>query len=382
MADLPEPWREIRHEFEMSRQLDAEEQTPMLVFVDQLASGLLADRVNARVPRRGVLELWSLFRNTGDRKLDVRWDECHGFEVRLLAPKSRSATFPLHEEAVEVCSPEWIMTVVEDLVRELEGSQAINPPDPGWRGVEAIPGQEEPPRKFWFETEECWRTRPGDFAFCRLNLATLLERAWLITCRCVPAAMALWHCPCIQNLGEVFTPDLPSWESDWGRKAARLRGLANGLCSMGERCPSRLIWESTELLSLGDWGLYKLVDLDGEILPILDLIPDWIESHRGLAAALPTRFTLAAICKAAYHDVLGNPFRPVYPNPAWLAANDHAVEHLVREIDETGNFSRLGILADALTDAGCANDDLLDHCRTGGPHGPGCWVIDTLLGRM
>lgn len=31
---------------------------------------------------------------------------------------------------------------------------------------------------------------------------------------------------------------------------------------------------------------------------------------------------------------------------------------------------------------GLLSDALLDHCREDGVHGPGCWVIDTLLGRM
>jgi hypothetical protein len=39
------------------------------------------------------------------------------------------------------------------------------------------------------------------------------------------------------------------------------------------------------------------------------------------------------------------------------------------------------ILADALQDAGCANDDILDHCRGEGPHVWRCWVVDLLLGK-
>jgi hypothetical protein len=40
------------------------------------------------------------------------------------------------------------------------------------------------------------------------------------------------------------------------------------------------------------------------------------------------------------------------------------------------------ILADALQDAGCDNDDILDHCRdSNGAHTRGCWVVDILLGK-
>ena len=39
------------------------------------------------------------------------------------------------------------------------------------------------------------------------------------------------------------------------------------------------------------------------------------------------------------------------------------------------------ILADALQDAGCDNADVLDHCRSDGPHVRGCWVVDLVLGK-
>lgn len=42
---------------------------------------------------------------------------------------------------------------------------------------------------------------------------------------------------------------------------------------------------------------------------------------------------------------------------------------------------QLAILADALEDAGCDNADILDHCRSDGPHVRGCWVVDLLLGK-
>ena len=37
------------------------------------------------------------------------------------------------------------------------------------------------------------------------------------------------------------------------------------------------------------------------------------------------------------------------------------------------------ILADALQDAGCDNEDILSHCRGEGPHVRGCWVLDLLF---
>ncbi|HYV39291.1 MAG TPA: hypothetical protein VE988_26620 [Gemmataceae bacterium] len=44
-------------------------------------------------------------------------------------------------------------------------------------------------------------------------------------------------------------------------------------------------------------------------------------------------------------------------------------------------YDRLPILADALEEAGCDNQDILAHCRGPGPHVRGCWVLDFLLGK-
>jgi hypothetical protein len=39
------------------------------------------------------------------------------------------------------------------------------------------------------------------------------------------------------------------------------------------------------------------------------------------------------------------------------------------------------VLADALQEAGCEDDEVLAHCRAGGPHARGCWVVDLVLGK-
>jgi hypothetical protein len=39
------------------------------------------------------------------------------------------------------------------------------------------------------------------------------------------------------------------------------------------------------------------------------------------------------------------------------------------------------ILADALQDAGCDREEVLNHCRSAGPHVRGCWVVDLVLGK-
>jgi hypothetical protein len=44
------------------------------------------------------------------------------------------------------------------------------------------------------------------------------------------------------------------------------------------------------------------------------------------------------------------------------------------------NSQGLAVLADALEEAGCQDQEILSHCRSGGEHVRGCWVIDLVLG--
>lgn len=43
------------------------------------------------------------------------------------------------------------------------------------------------------------------------------------------------------------------------------------------------------------------------------------------------------------------------------------------------DYGIMPIMADALEDAGCTNMTILDHLRSAGPHGRGCWVLRHLL---
>ncbi len=61
-------------------------------------------------------------------------------------------------------------------------------------------------------------------------------------------------------------------------------------------------------------------------------------------------------------------------------AGQGAVVRIARAIYAERRWQDLPVLADALEEAGCADREILDHCRRTGEHGPGCWVIDLLLG--
>jgi hypothetical protein len=92
---------------------------------------------------------------------------------------------------------------------------------------------------------------------------------------------------------------------------------------------------------------------------------DWEEGQRGKKLVL-------------LHDICGNPFRPVALNSSWLTST---VLALASGIYEERAFDRMPILADALQDAGCDNEEILNHCRQPGEHCRGCWVVDLILSK-
>jgi hypothetical protein len=80
-------------------------------------------------------------------------------------------------------------------------------------------------------------------------------------------------------------------------------------------------------------------------------------------------------------DIFGKPSRRVTIPRALLAWNDDTIRKLAQAIYDERAFDRLPILADALEESGCQDPDILGHCRSGGEHVRGCWVIDLLLGK-
>jgi hypothetical protein len=87
-------------------------------------------------------------------------------------------------------------------------------------------------------------------------------------------------------------------------------------------------------------------------------------------------------------DIFGNPFRPASLAPSVLTWNDATVVRLARAAyDErhmpegTLDNGRLAVLADALEEAGCQDQDILGHCRSGGEHVRGWWPVDLCLGK-
>lgn len=111
--------------------------------------------------------------------------------------------------------------------------------------------------------------------------------------------------------------------------------------------------------------------------------PSWAAAYARLAVVGEGYSQLeTAECRkqlTVLRDIIGNPFRPIPVDPAWLAWNDGTVVKLAQGIYDERAFDRLPVLADALEEAGCRDADMLAHCRQAGEHVRGCWVVDLIL---
>jgi hypothetical protein len=114
----------------------------------------------------------------------------------------------------------------------------------------------------------------------------------------------------------------------------------------------------------------------------------------GLAARQVQRAVVSALARdnkpeikrwqcGVFREIMGNPFRPAMLARAWLTDT-------VLSLAQTAYFERLlpvghldphllGVLGDALEEAGCSDAALLAHCRGPGPHTRGCWALDQIL---
>jgi hypothetical protein len=96
------------------------------------------------------------------------------------------------------------------------------------------------------------------------------------------------------------------------------------------------------------------------------------------AGAVPWEWPVQA---ALLRDIIGDPFRPSSLNPDWLTWHDGLLVAMAQRIYDSRDFSDMPVLADALEESGCSDQDILGHCRSGGEHVRGCWVLDLVLGK-
>jgi len=78
-------------------------------------------------------------------------------------------------------------------------------------------------------------------------------------------------------------------------------------------------------------------------------------------------------------DIFGPmPFHPLHVDQPRLTPS---VVKLAKAIYHDRAFDRMPDLAIALTEAGCHNQEILDHCKGSGVHFKGCWLLDLIVGK-
>jgi hypothetical protein len=82
-------------------------------------------------------------------------------------------------------------------------------------------------------------------------------------------------------------------------------------------------------------------------------------------------------------DILGPSCPPlrVLVDQAWLRSDEGLVPAIAREIYNQSRWDLIPMLADALEKAGCSEETILSHCRSGQQHVRGCWIVDLLLAK-
>ena len=77
-------------------------------------------------------------------------------------------------------------------------------------------------------------------------------------------------------------------------------------------------------------------------------------------------------------------YRALERDPANRYAHAREMVWDLEHQDQVGvalDNARLAILADALEEAGCDDEQILSHCRLCRDHVRGCWLLDLILGK-
>jgi hypothetical protein len=222
-------------------------------------------------------------------------------------------------------------------------------------------------------TEQEWLACERPEGLLKLAHGHMTDRKWrLFACAC---CRRIWpHFPGRRSLeavvtAERFADSLPGGEHLPAAHQAATRAYEEaekGSLGRDAAVAARIAATIVSTVRIGTRGL-QVADICANVAKLAaNHLGAWAEERAAQAALL--------------RDMVGNPFRPVSLDPAWLAWKGGTVGHLARTISDEGRFDEVPILADALEDAGCGQQDLLGHCRQP-RHARGCWAVDLVLGR-
>jgi hypothetical protein len=173
----------------------------------------------------------------------------------------------------------------------------------------------------------------------------------------------------------------PEWPTDEELKELEMEGgwFPEILFLPNPRCATRITLTHLYLLRAeaekrSEAPLRRPLVIPGKI------VEDWGESWDDLMHAV--REDESPWQANILRDIVNNPFRPTPAvNRSWQIWRDGTVVRLAQSIYEEMAFHRMPMLAHAIEEAGCANSEILNHCRGQGQHVRGCWLLDLVLAK-
>jgi hypothetical protein len=186
--------------------------------------------------------------------------------------------------------------------------------------------------------------------------------------------LLLWACACCRQVWDVLA-------SQRQKAVLVTERYADNLASQGELIAS---WDASKsslwdawLFSIQPPSIARCVTFAAHTAALHAWCRAW--GHPDTKPAARSRIQQQEA--DLFRHIIGDPFHPRRIQPDWLTWQGGTVLHLARVLANEGRNHEFPILGDALEDAGCTDSVILDHCRQGGHHPRGCWLLDQLTGR-
>ena len=215
------------------------------------------------------------------------------------------------------------------------------------------------------------------------ELARLLEQ---LRDRTTDRKLRLFACGCCRLAWHLLTESLHRMSVEVAER------FADGLARREELARTNDV-ESVVFRATQPGTPYRLKDAISAAFNIADAVaeeqhPDAFSDYEEHLAAFTVKSAEVSAQATLLKDIFGNPFQIITIIPSWLRWNDQLVTSLAQTAYDdrilpagTLDNTRLLILADALEEAGCTDEQILTHLRGDGEHYRGCWVIDALLNK-
>jgi hypothetical protein len=191
----------------------------------------------------------------------------------------------------------------------------------------------------------------------------------------------LFDLACVERVRDLLTPsavrwldDYADWDGasprDWNAARRRLDLVGDEMRVLWTRRADALrgakVAAARAVLAVGSYNL--------TVSEMACVAAGRRAGRPGLLEAVRVeRQAQAALMRCVFRSSLA----PVAFSDAWRTDTVRALATQMRLLRD---YSAVPILADAIQEAGCDDERILTHCRCGGPHVRGCWVVDLVLG--